>query len=117
LAQGPLSVALGRSRETSQDSDSWGRLLDCSGPCYLAFRNRVFDMAVVLSPDDRRTVAQISNLPLRSPEGNYVPLRQLANIYETSGRYIVLHQGARRVQTITCNAAGRDVPSFVADAK
>ena len=74
-------------------------------------------MAVVLSPDDRRTVAQISNLPLRSPEGNYVPLRQLADIYETSGRYIVLHQGARRVQTVTCNVAGRDVPSFVADAK
>jgi hypothetical protein len=75
------------------------------------------DVAVVLSPDDRRTVGQISNLPLRGLEGNYVPLTQLADIYETSGRYIVLHQGARRVQTITCNVAGRDVPSFVAEAK
>lgn len=79
--------------------------------------NRVFDVSVVLSPGERHSVDQIGNLPLRSPEGNYVPLRQLADIYETSGRYIVLHQGARRVQTITCNVAGRDVTSFVDEAK
>jgi CzcA family heavy metal efflux pump len=79
--------------------------------------NRVFDLSVVLSADERRNPEQIGSLPLRSPEGNYVPLRQLADIYETSGRYIVLHQGARRVQTITCNVAGRDVTSFVAEAK
>ena len=79
--------------------------------------NRVFDVSVVLAPDERRTLEQIGSLPLRSPEGNYVALRQLADIYETSGRYIVLHQGARRVQTIACNVTGRDVTSFVAEAK
>lgn len=79
--------------------------------------NRVFDVSVVLAADERRSPEQIGRLPLRSPGGNYVPLSQLADIYETSGRYIVLHQGARRVQTITCNVAGRDVTSFVADAK
>jgi CzcA family heavy metal efflux pump len=79
--------------------------------------NRVFDVSVVLAPDERRNPEQIGSLPLRSPAGNYVPLRQIADIYETSGRYIVLHQGARRVQTITCNVAGRDVSSFVAEAK
>ena len=79
--------------------------------------NRVFEVSVVLAPNERRNPEQIGNLPLRSPEGNYVPLRQLAQVYETSGRYIVLHQGARRVQTITCNVAGRDVTSFVAEAK
>ncbi|MBI3814930.1 MAG: efflux RND transporter permease subunit [Nitrospinae bacterium] len=44
-------------------------------------------------------------------------MKQLCDIYETSGRYIVLHQGARRVQTITCNASGRDINSFVREAK
>ena len=29
----------------------------------------------------------------------------------------MLHNGARRVQTVTCNVAGRDVNSFVADAR
>ncbi len=79
--------------------------------------NRVFDVSVVLAPAERRSIAHISVLPLRSPAGNYVPLRQLADIYETSGRYIVLHEGARRVQTITCNVAGGDVNSFVAEAR
>src|SRR6202795_2397748 len=56
-------------------------------------------------------------MPLRAPNGPYVRLKQLGDIYETSGRYQILHQGARRVQTITANVAGRDVASFVADAK
>jgi CzcA family heavy metal efflux pump len=79
--------------------------------------NRVFDVSVILSPEDRGTVTEIGGLPLRSPDGNYVSLRQLADIHESSSRYIVLHQGARRVQTITCNVVGRGVASFVADAK
>src|SRR5487761_460582 len=79
--------------------------------------NRVFDVSVILAPRDRQDVAAIGSLPLRSPDGNYVLLRQLADIHESSGRYIVLHDGARRVQTITCNVAGRNVNSFVAEAK
>jgi Cu/Ag efflux pump CusA len=78
--------------------------------------NRVFDVSVVLAPDERKSVSEIGALPLRSPNGNYVVLKQMADIYETSGRYIVLHQGARRVQTITCNVAGGDAGSFVAEA-
>ena len=54
---------------------------------------------------------------MRSPDGNYVGLRQLADISESSGRYVILHQGARRVQTITCNVQGRAVDSFVAEAQ
>ncbi|MHB1744553.1 MAG: efflux RND transporter permease subunit, partial [Acidobacteriaceae bacterium] len=38
-------------------------------------------------------------------------------VYETSGRYIVLHDGARRVQTITLNVAGGNVAAFVQDAQ
>lgn len=79
--------------------------------------NRVFDVSVILDPQDRKNIADIGTLPLRNPAGNYVRLWQLADIYETSGRYVVLHEGARRVQTITCNVAGRDVDSFVTKAK
>lgn len=79
--------------------------------------NRVFDVSVILDPQDRKNIADVGNLPLRNSVGNYVRLRQLANVYETSGRYVVLHEGARRVQTVTCNVAGRDVNSFVTEAK
>ena len=79
--------------------------------------NRVFGISAILVPSRRRTIDDVGMLPLRNPDGVYVQLRQVANIYETSGRYIVLHNGARRVQTITANVSGRDVNSFDNEAK
>jgi len=79
--------------------------------------NRVFDVSVVLAPSNRPRVSEIGALPLRSPDGNYVTLKQLADIYESSARYVILHQGARRVQTITSNVQGRAVGSFVDEAQ
>ena len=46
-----------------------------------------------------------------------MPLRELAEIYPTSGRFSILHEGARRRQTVTCSTSGRDVSSFVEEAK
>jgi Cu/Ag efflux pump CusA len=88
---------------------------DTVGQGYKA--NRVFPIIAILTPHSRQSVAQVSDMPLRAPSGAYVRLKQLGDIYETSGRYQILHQGARRVQTITANVTGRDVASFVADAK
>lgn len=79
--------------------------------------NQVFPVSVILSPEERRSVADIASLPLRSPQGVYVPLRQLADVYESSGRYLIAHGGARRVQSVTCNVAGGDVSGFVARAR
>jgi len=68
--------------------------------------NRVFPVTVILPPDARTRMDSISALPIKNPEGVYIPLGRLANVYETSGRYVILHDGARRVQTITLNVAG-----------
>lgn len=76
--------------------------------------NRVF---VILTPGDRPRLSELGALPLRSPDGNYVTVKQLADLYESSARYVILHQGARRVQTITCNVQGRAVDSFVDEAQ
>ena len=75
--------------------------------------NRVFGVSVILDPALRRSIADVGRLPLRNASGTYVQLEDLATLYQTSGRYVVLHNGARRVQTITCDVAGRDVASFV----
>jgi Cu/Ag efflux pump CusA len=45
-----------------------------------------------------------------------VPLKAVADVYRTEGRFSILHEGARRRQTVTCNPT-RDVQSFVADAR
>lgn len=79
--------------------------------------NRVFEVSVILPPEERNHISSISHLPLKNSDGIYVPLGQLANIYQTSGRYVILHDGARRVQTITLNVAGRDLNAFVQDAQ
>lgn len=79
--------------------------------------NRVSDVTVILDPQMRKSIADVAALPLRNRDGTYVRLQQLADVYEMSGRYALLHEGARRVQTVTCNVAGRSVSSFVAQAK
>jgi CzcA family heavy metal efflux pump len=79
--------------------------------------NEVFNVITILDKASRDNVTKIGDLPLRGPGGSYVLLKQIADIYEVAGRYQVLHEGARRVQTVTANVTGTDVPSFVQDAK
>jgi len=79
--------------------------------------NRVSDVAVILHDAMRKDPEAIGSLFLRSAQGLRVPLRELASIYLTSGRHSILHDGARRRQTVTCNPTGRDVSSFVTEAK
>jgi CzcA family heavy metal efflux pump len=79
--------------------------------------NRVFPVIVILDPASRAAIDQVAALPLRTPTGSYVRLQQIADIFEASGRYQVLHQQAQRLQTVTANVAGRDLTSFVEDAQ
>jgi CzcA family heavy metal efflux pump len=79
--------------------------------------NRVFDVSVILPPEDRRDPETVGSLMLANSQGARMPLRELADVYLTTGRYSILHDGARRQQTITCTPSGRDVASFVADAQ
>ncbi len=79
--------------------------------------NRVFDVTVVLDQALRREPEGIGALTLRNTEGLQVPLRELAEVYPTTGRYAILHDGARRRQAVTCNVRGRDPASFVAEAR
>ena len=79
--------------------------------------NRIVDVSVILPPGDRRQVDTIGALTLRTPGGTYVPLRQLAGIAQTSGRYLIQHEGGRRVETVTCDVEGRSAAAFVADAR
>jgi len=80
-------------------------------------RGRVFDVSVILDPAERNTVSGIGKLPLHNSVGQYIPLREIASIREESGRSVILHDGGRRVQTITCNVSGRNISSFTADTK
>jgi CzcA family heavy metal efflux pump len=79
--------------------------------------NQVFDVVTILDRESRDSVTKVGDLPLRSPQGAYVPLRLIADVHEQAGRYQVVHEGGQRLQTVTANVAGGDVTSFVAKAK
>lgn len=79
--------------------------------------NQVFAIAVMLDRASRGDPESVGALLLSTPSGLRVPLREAADVYFTSGRLSILHDGARRRQTVTCNPVGRDLQSFVADAR
>jgi CzcA family heavy metal efflux pump len=79
--------------------------------------DKVFDVAVILAPSARERPEDIGRLLVGNSQGLQLPLHELADVFLTTGRYAILHDGARRRQTITCDTAGRDVASFVADAQ
>ena len=79
--------------------------------------SKVFDVAVMLEPAARQSPETIGDLLVGNSMGTRLPLKELAEVFIGDGRYAILHDGARRRQTVTCNPAGRDVASFVAEAQ
>ncbi len=76
------------------------------------------DVAVMLDAASRRDPEDVGALLLTSATGVRAPLREIAEVYLTSGRTSILHEGARRRQTVTCSPPlKRDVQSFVAEAR
>jgi CzcA family heavy metal efflux pump len=79
--------------------------------------NRVFDVSVILNARDRKNPETLGALQLQNALGTSVPLRALAEIHPSNGRYNVIHEGAQRLQQVTCNVEGRDVASFAAEVE
>jgi CzcA family heavy metal efflux pump len=91
-------------------------------------RNRIIDLVVVLEPRARAVPEEVADLWLAVPAGEggaasegtaargRVQLKQVADVFLSDGRFLVTHEGGLRQQAVTCNVAGRDVTSFVADA-
>jgi CzcA family heavy metal efflux pump len=75
-------------------------------------------ITVLLPPSQRRDPTQLSALPVGSVQGRTVRLGEVADVVVIDGRYKLLHDGARRVQTITANVEhGRDPELFLAQAE
>lgn len=79
--------------------------------------NRVIGVTVLLDSEARDDIQEAGNLPLFSPEGKLVRLRDVADIVQESGRSKILHAGAKRIQTVTANVVGRDIDSFTKELK
>jgi len=79
--------------------------------------NRVTSVTVTLLPELKDDFTEIGKLPLRNAEGKTIFLNEVAEISQENGRSKILHNGGKRIQTITANVAGRDLSAFVAEMK
>jgi len=79
--------------------------------------SRVYNVITILDKETRENVTNVGNLPLRTRSGNFVLLKQVADVFQIAGRYQVDHLGGQRLQAVTANVIGRDVTSFVDEAE
>ena len=76
--------------------------------------DRQWPLVVTVPPGERAFPERIGELPVAARGGGVVTLGELASVTRDSGRYVILHEGGRRLQTVTCNLVGVDVGSFLA---
>jgi CzcA family heavy metal efflux pump len=79
--------------------------------------DRSYDITVALAPAARANIDEIGMLMLRNPDGRAIPLHELADIRQVSGRYQIAHDGGRRMQTVSVDIGGRAVSDFVREAQ
>jgi len=77
---------------------------------------RRFDVAVRFLPQFRGTVEAISNIPVSTPGGGPIPLRDLADISKQTGASFIYREDNARYIPIKFSVRGRDLQSTIAEA-
>jgi cobalt-zinc-cadmium resistance protein CzcA len=76
-----------------------------------------FDLVIRLPEAARNDPATLETLPVPLPGGGYVPLREVATIAIVEGPNAINRENGKRRAVVTANVRGRDLGSFVADAR
>ena len=78
---------------------------------------RRFPLVLKFPEEVRKDKDAIANLLVSAPGGERVPLRSLCRIEEIEGPAEISHEDASRLIVLEGNVRGRDIGSFVADAR
>ncbi len=78
---------------------------------------RRFPVRVRFAPEFRGGVQALGQLPITSPTGQAIPLSQLTEITEVRGPTMISSENGLLRGTVLLNVRGRDVGSFVDEAK
>jgi Cu/Ag efflux pump CusA len=100
----PADVA--EAVETSLAGTVVGRIFD---------RGTAFDLLVKLDGSAAADFDRVADLPVDTPAGAPVPIRTVADVRREEGPNMVLRENVQRRIVISCNVAGRDLGSVVAD--
>ncbi|KPQ14128.1 MAG: RND-type heavy metal efflux pump permease component CzcA [Algoriphagus marincola HL-49] len=74
-----------------------------------------FDLVLRFEEDSRKDIVHLERLPVRLPNGTFLPLSELANISYTRGPAKISRDDTRRRVVIGVNVRNRDLQSVVDD--
>jgi cobalt-zinc-cadmium resistance protein CzcA len=79
--------------------------------------NRRFPIITRLPEASRRDFANVANLPVRTNDGGFITLGQVADVSVTESVNTISREAFQRRMAIQVNLRGRDVQSFVEEAQ
>jgi multidrug efflux pump subunit AcrB len=79
--------------------------------------DRVIDVRVLMDPAETERVANLQELPIRSPSGDLIKLLQVADIVEEPGTLEMRREDLRQDVAITARLEGRDLGSAMQEIR
>ncbi|MCA9446283.1 MAG: efflux RND transporter permease subunit, partial [Candidatus Omnitrophica bacterium] len=76
-----------------------------------------FDLVIRLDEKYRNDPEALSSIVVPTPDGQTIPLERLVDIYYEEGPSTIQREWGRRRVTVQCNVRGRDIASFVEEAR
>jgi CzcA family heavy metal efflux pump len=80
-------------------------------------QQQVFDLVVWLTPKDRSNLETIGNLLVDTPDGQKIPLAQVASIEDGTGPNTINRENVSRLIVVSANSKGRDLGSVIRDIR
>ena len=78
---------------------------------------KLFDLVVRMQPQFRSSAQQIGNLLVGTPDGQQIPLTELANIKESTGASMIYRENNSRYIGVQFSIEGRDLARAIHDAQ
>jgi cobalt-zinc-cadmium resistance protein CzcA len=78
---------------------------------------RRFDVVVRFLPQYRENVEAISNIPVSTPDGGRIPLKQVADVEKQTGASFIYREDNARYIPVKFSVRGRDLQSTIAEAE
>ena len=78
---------------------------------------KVFNLAIRWQPEYRQSIEAISEITVATPDGNNIPLAQLAKIQEVMGPATIYREDGTRYSPVKFSVRGRDLASTITEAQ
>jgi cobalt-zinc-cadmium resistance protein CzcA len=86
-------------------------------PTQILQGDRRFDFVVRYKPEYRRTPEEIRNILLPTPDGNRVPLGQVADVSLHEGAFMIYRENGQRYIPVKFSVRGRDLAGTIQDVQ